>query len=394
MSIIWLLLLSGSAFSIFLMLQPAITLPSRPITYGSYAATATLFGGGIIIFICFVLNKWILLPNWVMYSAMLIATLSSILHTHFLQRRQLYARAGFEYILLAILVIATLLATMTAIGIILAIATEAIYFFQYISITDFLFGTVWSPQIAIRADQVAAHGAFGVIPLITGTFMITAIAMLVATPTGIIIATYLSEFAPKRIRTNIKPVLELLAGVPTVVYGFFAVVILSPILHDLGLTIGIQIASESALAAGMVMGVMLIPFITSLSEDALFAVPDTLRQGALALGSTPFETAFKVAIPSALPGIISSILLALSRAIGETMIVVMAAGISATLTVNPLEAVTTITVQIVTLLTGDQEFNDPKTLAAFALGLILFITTLTLNLFSLRIIRRYQQSYE
>ena len=394
MSIIWLLLLSASAFSIFLLLHPAVAVPSRPVAYSSYAATATLFGGGIILFACFVLSKWMLLPHWVTYSAMLIAALLAILHTRLLQRRQCYARSGFEYILLTLLATTALIATMTAAGIILAIATEAIYFFQYIAVNDFLFGTTWSPQIAIRADQVATQGAFGVIPLITGTLMITAIAMIVATPTGLIIAIYLSEFAPKKTRASIKPVLELLAGIPTIVYGFFAVVILSPVLRDLGSTLGIQIASESALAAGMVMGIMLIPFITSLSEDALFAVPDTLRQGALALGSTTFETAFKVAAPSALPGIISGILLAFSRAIGETMIVVMAAGISAKLTANPLDAVTTITVQIVTLLTGDQEFDDAKTLAAFALGLILFIITLTLNLISLHIIRRYQQSYE
>ncbi len=286
------------------------------------------------------------------------------------------------------------MAVVTTIGIVAAILVESLRFFSIIDPSSFFFGTLWSPQIAIREDQAGAAGSFGFIPLLVGTLLITLISLAVAVPMGLAIAVYLSEFASSRTRGQIKPILEILAGIPTIVYGFFALVTLSPILRDLGAELGVEVAGESALAAGLVMGMMLIPFIASLSEDALFAVPDSLRHGAIGLGSTQLEATARVIIPASLPGIAAGILLASSRAIGETMIVVMAAGIAAHLTINPLEAVTTVTVQIVTLLIGDQEFDDPKTLAAFALGLSLFALTLVLNIIALHIVKRYRQSYE
>ena len=228
----------------------------------------------------------------------------------------------------------------------------------------------WSPQIAIRADQVAASGSFGMLPLLSGTLLISAVAMLVAAPAGLLAALCLSEFASARTRAWCKPALEMLAGVPTVVYGFFAAVALGPALRDAFIVGGFDISSESALAAGLAMGVMVLPFVVSLAEDALYAVPQSMRDGALALGATPVEAAVRVVLPAATPGVLAGMLLAASNAIGETMIVVMAAGLAANLTLNPLESTTTMTAQIVTLLTGDQEFDDPKTLAAFALGLL------------------------
>ena len=260
--------------------------------------------------------------------------------------------------------------------------------------TEFLFGTNWSPQMAIRADQVGSSGAFGAVPLFTGTLLIALIAMLVAVPIGLTSAIYLSEYADRRFRAVAKPLLEILAGVPTVVYGFFAALVVAPLVREAGRYLGLDVASESALAAGLVMGVMIIPFISSLSDDVINAVPQSLRDGSYALGATQSETIRRVVIPAALPGIAGGILLAMSRAIGETMIVVMAAGLSANLTANPLAAVTTVTVQIATLLVGDQEFDSPKTLAAFALGLVLFLVTLTLNVIALHIVRKYREQYE
>jgi phosphate transport system permease protein len=224
--------------------------------------------------------------------------------------------------------------------------------------------------------------------------MVSAIAMLVAVPIGLMSAIYLSEYAPRNVRAYAKPTLEVLAGVPTVVYGFFAALTVAPVIRELGIAMGLNVASESALAAGLVMGIMIIPFVSSLSEDVINAVPQAMRDGSYALGATRSETIWRVIIPAALPGIVGGILLAVSRAIGETMIVVMAAGLAANLTANPLDSVTTVTVQIVTLLTGDQEFDSPKTMAAFALGLTLFVVTLTLNVIALQIVRKYREQYE
>jgi len=263
-----------------------------------------------------------------------------------------------------------------------------------VPMTEFLFGLNWSPQMAIRADQVGSSGSFGAVPLFTGTLLITSIAMVVAVPVGLMTAIYLAEYSSSRVRGIAKPLLEVLAGIPTVVYGFFAALTVAPWVRRAGESVGFEVASESALAAGLVMGIMIIPLVSSLADDAINAVPTAMRDGALGLGSTRSETMTKVILPAALPGIVGGILLAVSRAIGETMIVVMAAGLAANLTANPFEAVTTVTVQIVTLLVGDQEFDSAKTLAAFALGLMLFVVTLFLNVIGLSVVRKYREQYD
>ncbi len=306
----------------------------------------------------------------------------------------LRARNQVERIIKWILIACSTMAIFTTIGIVLSVLFEAIRFFQVIPVTDFIFGLEWSPQMAIREDQVGSSGAFGAIPVFAGTLMISAIAMFVAVPIGLMSAIYLSEYANRRFRAVAKPLMEILAGIPTVVYGFFAALIVAPVIRDAGIGIGLDVSSESALAAGLVMGVMIIPFVSSLSDDVINAVPQALRDGSYGLGATQSETIRQVVLPAALPGIVGGVLLAISRAIGETMIVVMAAGLAANLTANPLKTVTTVTVQIVTLLVGDQEFDSPKTLAAFALGLVLFIATLILNVIALQVVRKYREQYE
>ncbi len=307
---------------------------------------------------------------------------------------RLRARASVERVLHALLVLSASVAILTTLGIVLSVLFEALRFFEAVPLADFLFGLEWSPQIAIREDQVGASGAFGMVPLFVGTAMIAGIALAVAVPIGLLSAIWLAEFAGARARAWIKPLLEILAGVPTVVYGFFAALVVAPMVRSAGESLGLGVSSESALAAGLVMGVMIIPFVSSLSDDVISAVPRSLRDGSLALGATPAETVLRVVLPAALPGIVGGVLLAASRAIGETMIVVMAAGVGARLTANPLDSVTTITVQIVTLLVGDQAFDSPKTLAAFALGLVLFLATLLLNVLALYVVRRYREAYE
>jgi phosphate transport system permease protein len=306
----------------------------------------------------------------------------------------LRARNRVETFVNVVLILCSSIAVLTTIGIVLSVLFEALRFFGRVPWNEFLFGLNWSPQTAIRADQVGSSGAFGAVPLFAGTLLISAIAMLVAVPIGLMSAIFLAEYASSRVRSWAKPVLELLAGIPTVVYGFFAALVMAPWLRDMGATLGLTVASESALAAGLVMGIMIIPFVSSLSDDVINAVPQSLRDGAYALGATRSETVRQVILPAALPGIVGSILLAVSRAIGETMIVVMAAGLAANLTANPLQAVTTVTVQIVTLLTGDQEFDSAKTLAAFALGLVLFLGTLGLNVIALYVVRKYREQYD
>ena len=304
------------------------------------------------------------------------------------------ARRAVERALKLFLFLSAGVSVLTTLGIVFALLFESLRFFQLVSLQEFLFGLKWSPQIAIRADQAGSSGAFGAVPLFAGTFMIAAIAMLIATPVGLMSAVYLSEYAGPRLRATLKPALEILAGIPTVVYGFFATLTVAPLIRDLGTELGLRVSSESALAAGVVMGVMIIPFVSSLSDDVIHAVPQSLRDGALALGATPAETICRTVLPAALPGIAGALLLAVSRAIGETMIVVMAAGLSARLSANPLEALTTVTVQIVTILVGDQEFDSAKTLAAFALGLVLFCITLVLNLWALSIVKHFRERYE
>ena len=304
------------------------------------------------------------------------------------------ARRRVERILKFIFFVFSTIAVLTTVGIIFSLIFETLRFFSQVGFIDFVFGTHWSPQTAIREDQVGSSGSFGAIPLFTGTLLITAVAMSIAAPLGLYSAIFLSQYAKPKTRDFLKPILEILAGIPTVVYGFFAALTVGPFVRSCGEYIGLTVATESALAAGLVMGVMIIPYVSSLSDDVMTAVPLSLRDGSLALGATKAETVKKVIIPAALPGIVSALLLAISRAIGETMIVVMAAGLAANLTVNPLSAVTTVTVQIVTLLVGDQEFDSAKTLAAFALGLMLFVITLALNVFAMIIVRRYRERYE
>jgi phosphate transport system permease protein len=319
------------------------------------------------------------------------------------------ARNRVEGWIVGVLFVCSAVAILTTVGIIASLVYDSMRFFSSVPITEFLFGTQWSPQTAIRADQVGSTGAFGALPLFTGTFLIMLIAMFVAAPVGLFSAIYLSEYAGPAFRAVIKPVLEILAGVPTVVYGFFAALTVGPafrvFFNEIGaLLVGgpldglgqylMLVQNQMALVAGMVMGIMLIPFVSSLSDDIINAVPQSLRDGSYAMGATKSETVKRVLLPAALPGVAGAMLLAMSRAIGETMIVTMAAGLAARLTLNPLDTVTTVTVQIVTLLTGDQEFNSPKTLSAFGLGLTLFLVTLALNIVAQRIVQTYRQQYD
>ena len=302
-------------------------------------------------------------------------------------------RKAVEKMLIWLLISASTIAILTTIGIVLSVLFESIKFFNLVPVSEF-FSLHWSPQTAIREDQVGASGAFGAIPLFAGTLLITVVAMSLALPIGLMSAIFLAEYASSHIRNFIKPLLEILAGIPTVVYGFIAVLWLSPFIKNTAEAFGLQASSESALAAGLAMGIMLIPFICSFTDDALHAVPKALRDSSYALGATHSETITKVVLPAAIPGIMGGILLAVSRAIGETMIVVMAAGMSAKLTGNPLDSTTTVTVQIVALLIGDHEFDSAKTLAAFALGLTLFLSTLMLNVVALKILKTYREQYE
>lgn len=304
------------------------------------------------------------------------------------------ARQRVERIISGLMIFCAVVAIFTTIGIVSALTFETIKFFQMVPITEFLFGTSWEPQIPIREDQIAAEGAFGAVPVFLGTIVIASVALFIAVPVGLMTAIYLNEFASRKFRSAVKPVLEILAGVPTVVYGFFAILTVAPAIRQFGQSLGLEVASNTALAAGGVMGIMLIPFISSFADDALSAVPRSLRDGALALGATRAEMMLNVLFPAAIPGIVGGVLLAVSRAIGETMIVVMAAGLIARMTINPLDSVTAVTVQIVTLLIGDTAFDNPKTLAAFALGMMLFLVTLVINVFALRIVRKYREIYD
>lgn len=299
-----------------------------------------------------------------------------------------------DKLIVALLLLCSLVAVAVTAGIVFSLVIETFRFFQKAPITEFLFGARWSPQTAIRPDQIGSGGSFGAAPLVSGTLLISAIAMLVATPLGLASAVYLAEYARPRTRAAIKPLLEILAGIPTVVYGFFAALMIAPLIRTVGTSAGLEVASESALAAGLAMGIMIVPLISSLSDDVINAVPQTLRDASFGMGATRSETIRKVILPAAMPGIAGSLLLGASTAIGETMIVVMAAGMAANLTLNPLEAVTTITVQIVALLTGDLEFDSAKTLSAFALGMLLFVVTLMLNVIAQKIVSRFRAQYD
>ena len=293
------------------------------------------------------------------------------------------------------LILASSIAILTTVGIVFSMLFEALHFFGHVNPLDFFFGTTWDPRFSSVGRQVDAEGGtFGLIPLLWGTLYISLVALLVAVPIGLFAAIYMAEYATKHVRAIAKPLLEILAGIPTIVYGFFALVTVGPFFRDAGASIGLTISANSVLTAGFVMGIMLIPFVSSLSDDIITAVPQSLRDGSLGLGATKSETIKRVILPAALPGIVGSVLLAASRAIGETMIVVMAAGIAANLTANPFEAVTTVTVKIVSQLTGDLEFTSPQTLVAFALGITLFVITLGLNIFALHIVRKYREQYD
>ena len=328
-------------------------------------------------------------------AAVLVVALLSILSGSYGYRRlrpDFRARNHVERFARLGLLFASLIAIVTTIGIVASLLLESILFFSLVAPFDFLLGTRWSPQAATNGDMAA----LGAVPLFWGTIFIGAIiAMLVAIPLGLMSAIYLTQYAGSSMRRWMKPLLEILAGIPTVVYGYFAALTVAPIVRVTGDALGVPgTSAESALAAGLVMGVMIVPFVSSMADDALAAVPQAMRDGSLAMGATKSETIRRVLVPAALPGIVGGVLLAISRAIGETMIVVMAAGFAANLTANPFASVTTVTVQIVQLLTGDQEFDSAKTLSAFALGLTLFVVTLLLNIVALRVVRRYREAYD
>lgn len=361
---------------------------SLPAFHGYFALWISLLGIGTAAL------SGIWLPTSVSWGLMILALIGALALSYVLIGPHFRARDHVERFVNAFLLMCAGVALLTTFGIVLSLLFESLRFFEHVSLTDFLFGMQWSPQTAIRADQAGQSGSFGAVPVFMGTFLIMGVAMVVAVPIGLMIAFYLSEYASKRTRNIVKPLVEILAGIPTVVYGFFALLTVGPAIRAFAEGFGFSVPTQSAIAAGSVMGVMIIPFISSLSDDVISAVPQSLRDGSMALGATKSETMTKVVFPAALPGIIGAILLAVSRAIGETMIVVMAAGRAANLTGNPFEAVTTVTVQIVSLLTGDQEFDSAKTLAAFALGLVLFVITLCLNVVALLTVRKYRERYE
>ena len=307
------------------------------------------------------------------------------------------SRNAVERIVMTILAASSAIAILTTIGIVFSVIFESMRFFALVPVSEFLFGTTWNPQFegAERAGSgQMGLATYGSVPLFAGTFLISVVALSISVPVGLFSAIYLSEYATPRVRSVVKPLMELLAGVPTVVYGFFAALTVAPFIRASGMSLGLDVASESALAAGLVMGIMIIPFVSSLSDDVINAVPQALRDAAYGLGSTRSETVRQVVLPAALPGIVAAVLLAVSRAVGETMIVVMAAGLAANLSLNPLDAVTTVTSQIVTILVGDQEFESAKTLSAFALALTLIVITLGLNFIALQIVKKYREQYE
>lgn len=333
-------------------------------------------------------SRWALPAVVVVVAAAIVAFLISRIAVRF------RARNLSEMIMRGLLIFCATLSIFATLGILLSLLFEGLQFFARVSPLEFFFGTKWDPQIAIRADQVGSTGAFGAIPVFLGTLTIAVTALFVALPVGLFAAIYMAEFASPQVRNVVKPLIELLAGIPTIVYGFFAVLVISPLLREWAASVGIDMSPTAAIVPGLVMGVMLIPFISSLSDDAITAVPQALRDGSLGLGANKAETITRVLLPAALPGIVGGVILATTRAIGETMIVVMAAGLTANLTANPLDGVTTVTVQIVALLTGDTEFDNPKTLAAFGLGLTLFLATLILNLVAIQIVKKYREQYD
>jgi phosphate transport system permease protein len=360
-----------------------ISLNSLPSYHGLLSASLVFLFG---FFASIGSTAIIVLPFWFSPVA---ATLTSAAAGFYALSRinpEFRARRSFESIVLALLLACSVVAVLTTVGIFASVAFESFSFFREINPFEFLLGTKWTPT--------GSPPSFGFIPLLAGTLLITIIAIGVATPLGLLSAIYMAEYASPKLRQTLKPLLEMLAGIPTVVLGFFAALTVAPLIRNTGESFGLVVASESALAAGLVMGMMIVPLISSLSDDIINSVPQSLRDGSYAMGATHSETIKRVVLPAALPGIVSAIMLAISRAVGETMIVVMAAGLAANLSLNPLAAVSTITVQIATLLVGDQEFDSAKTLSAFALGIVLFFFTLGLNYVALRFVKKYRQAYD
>ena len=358
-------------------------LHSLPSYHGLLVAAGAMLGGlALAILSALVLGT----QSVVTPAAAVIGAAIAVVPLYSRSAADFRARNAFERVVLVVLVACSAVAVLTTIGIVFSVLFETMIFFRSVSPIEFLFGSHWSPT--------GTPASFGLIPLLVGTLLITVIAIAVAGPLGLLSAIYMAEYASPRLRNVLKPVLEILAGIPTVVLGFFAALTVAPLIRRTGEAIGLDVASESALAAGLVMGMMIVPLISSLSDDIINAVPQSLRDGSYAMGATKSETIKRVVLPAALPGIVSAFMLAISRAVGETMIVVMAAGLAANLSINPLDAVTTITVQIATLLVGDQEFDSPKTLSAFALGFVLFFFTLALNYIALRIVQKYREQYD
>lgn len=344
------------------------------------------------------LASWRQLSDMLKYALAAVLVAAGIAYSYRTLSPMQRARNNIERVIKWALIACSLVAILTTIGIVLSMVGETLRFFNFVSPTEFFFGTTWNPRFSTagvgEGSLTGGQGSFGMLPLLAGTMLVAGIALLVAIPLGLMAAIYLAEYAPKKLRNTAKPIIEILAGIPTIVYGFFALVTMGPFISELGEVFGLTIRATSALTAGVVMGIMIIPFISSLSDDIITQVPKALRDGSLGLGATKSETIRKVVLPAALPGIVGAILLAASRAIGETMIVVLAAGNSPALTANPFEAVSTMTVTIVNQLTGDNDFASPQSLVAFALGLTLFVITLLLNVVALVIVRKFREQYE
>jgi len=370
------------------------TFQSTPGSYGWYAIVCTLFPALLASFLAAILQLTgiVEVPGTALIATAIAIAAGGLWVALMTIKPSLRARAIVEQLIVKLLFVASLVSILTTVGIVLSVTFEAIKFFDMVSLWDFLTGTTWNPDEAVAGKDT--QGVFGSIPLFAGTFMITGIAMLVAVPIGLFSAICMAEYASPTFRKIAKPALEILAGIPTVVYGFFAAITVSPMVVSAAEFFGIEADFTNALAPGLVMGVMIIPLISSLSDDVITSVPGSLREGSLAMGAYRSETIKTVVLPAALPGIVSAFLLAVSRAVGETMIVVMAAGLRANLTWNPLEGMTTVTVRIVDAFTGDQAFDSPETLSAFGLGLVLLVVTLILNVISLVVIRRFRQQYE
>lgn len=329
--------------------------------------------------------------NYAQFVVVISIALAGLVFANRKINKSFRARNYVERMISISLALCSGVAILTTIGIVMSMLSEALRFFHFVEPSAFFFGREWNPGFSTTGN---AEGSYGLLPLLWGTILVSIIALLVAIPIGLFIAIYLAEYASSRLRAWAKPAIEILAGIPTIVYGVFALMVVGPFFKMLGDSVGLHINATSALTAGFVMGVMIIPFVSSLSDDIITQVPRTLRDGSLGLGATKSETIRQVVLPAALPGIIGAFLLAASRAIGETMIVVLAAGNSPLLQINPLEAVSTVTVTIVNQLTGDTDFASPQALVAFALGLTLFVITLGLNIVALYIVRKYREQYE